>query len=1012
VRGFDLFRRFVPPPRRAFAWPQTIPIILFLLLFITTSFGLERQDVLLFARPSALWLILISVWFWWLYLAGHSGLSRVRSMLALCLRLVIVGGFVMLLAEPHAVRTRDIVSVVYTLDVSDSIGEDQIDQGLEFVARHNLEKPLKDEAGLVVFGGTAAVEHPPRTTLAMEPVVASRVVKDATNIEQALSLAAAMLPAENRGRIVLMSDGTSTGGNLSQLLDELKSREISVDVLPVSYQYDREVWIERLDLPQYVKLGQDYAGTVIVSSLQPGEGKLVLRENGEVIAESAIEFTAGKNQFSVPIRLRTPGYYEYLATLELPSGTDHLRQNNSVLNFLYVEGEGKVLVVGLDPDREPQATAPLVEALRASERATDVISAIDFPAAAMSLSPYDCIIWVNVPSDAFEQRQLQALHDAVRDLGIGFLMVGGPNSFGKGGYNKTLVERVLPVSMDVSKKKVLPKGALVIVLHTCEFPEGNTWGKRIAKEAINVLSDQDDVGVLIYDSRERWLFELAPASQRDEMAVKINGAEIGDMPTFATTMELALAGLQKSDASSRHMIIISDGDPTPAPPGLLQSFADQQISVSTVAVFPHGGRDVGVLSNIAGVTRGRYYFCDDPAKLPQIFIKEARTLKRNLIVQRDFVPERVVPTQILEGIDTAQLLKGYVLTSLKPDAELLLQTPLGEAPEEGEEHDPILARGRAGLGSTAAFTSDLSSHWAGEWVKSPSFQPFIKQLVTDISRVRKPGSLRLWTYASGGDAIVMVEDFGETESFLEIAARVAGPGDQSESLQLRQVSPRRYQARLPLWGQGRYQVIVQGSGSGRDELLTGGFIVPYSPEYLRFRSMPTVLNEIREKTGGQWLDPNSRADVVYGRREPKQSSKPIFDWFLIGLAIAIPVDVACRRIQIDWFTIKSLLGRDTVHTGPANATMGTLLQRKQDVGAKLASARETAARQNAPPPSLLTPVADSRRERMKTPPPVKPSPTSQSPSSSKSGKTESGSTMERLLAQKRKRQEEQDETAD
>ena len=125
--------------------------------------------------------------------------------------------------------------------------------------------------------------------------------------------------------------------------------------------------------------------------------------------------------------------------------------------------------------------------------------------------------------------------------------------------------------------------------------------------------------------------------------------------------------------------------------------------------------------------------------------------------------------------------------------------------------------------------------------------------------------------------------------------------------------------------------------------------------------MPTVLNEIREKTGGQWLDPNSRADVVYGRREPKQSSKPIFDWFLIGLAIAIPVDVACRRIQIDWFTIKSLLGRDTVHTGPANATMGTLLQRKQDVGAKLASARETAARQNAPPPSLLTPVADSRR---------------------------------------------------
>ena len=39
----------------------------------------------------------------------------------------------------------------------------------------------------------------------------------------------------------------------------------------------------------------------------------------------------------------------------------------------------------------------------------------------------------------------------------------------------------------IDQSGILPKGALVIILHTCEFAEGNTWGKRVAKEAIRVL---------------------------------------------------------------------------------------------------------------------------------------------------------------------------------------------------------------------------------------------------------------------------------------------------------------------------------------------------------------------------------------------------------------------------------------------------------------------------------------------------------------------------------------------
>ena len=93
-------------------------------------------------------------------------------------------------------------------------------------------------------------------------------------------------------------------------------------------------------------------------------------------------------------------------------------------------------------------------------------------------------LFVNAGADLFDPVQFKAVHDAVKDLGLGFLMVGGRNSFGPGGYHKTPIEEVLPVSMDVTKKKVLPKGALVIVLHTCEFP-----GRKHVRQARHERGD-------------------------------------------------------------------------------------------------------------------------------------------------------------------------------------------------------------------------------------------------------------------------------------------------------------------------------------------------------------------------------------------------------------------------------------------------------------------------------------------------------------------------------------------
>jgi uncharacterized membrane protein len=998
-----ILKSLFPPPRQRLAWPDALPLAVFLALFGGVCLYLETRKVLLFARPAAFLLLVTTIWIWWLHVSGYAGLGRVRSLVALEVRLALAGLFVLLLAEPRAVRTSDVLSVVYAVDVSDSINEDSTTRALQFVAQTASRKPPTDKAGLVIFGKNAAVEFKADTKVPLEAgnvIMNSLIDKEATNIEQGLSLSAAMLPEDNQGRIVLISDGMQTEGDLSKIVSDLKARGITVDVLPIQFTIGDEVWLERLELPQFVKMGESYEAGIVLSSLAAGEGTLIIEENGQKIAEETVKFQPGKNRYAFPVQLRAAGYYEYTARIEVPRGKDSIDKNNRVVNSLFLEGEGKVLLV-TDPSGDERDWKQLAQALKETKHAVEVRNAFEFPRDSASLLPYDCIVFVNAPADAFDQVQLTAMRDAVFNFGSGFLMVGGANSFGPGGYHRTVVEEALPVTMDISQKKVLPKGALAIILHTCEFAEGNTWAKRITKQAIKVLGAQDEVGVLCFEGgQEKWVFELTPAADFDKMAVKIQAAEPGDMPSFAGTMRKGLDGLKKSDAATKHMIIISDGDPAPPPPGLVQEYIDNKISVSTVAIYPHGGNEIGLMRNVSTATGGRYYFPSDANQLPAIFIKESKTLKRSMIQNKTVTPEVLGEPSVLKGIEGLPPLKGYVITTAKGrPAETVLQVPPDKTEEDGDV-DPILAITRYGLGKTAAFTSDLSPNWGGEWITWDKYSAFVHQLITEISRVQKTGKLRMWTYTSGNDGVIVVEDFSEQDSFLEIEARVTGPRDRAERLPLKQVGPRRYQASVPLWGKGRYHVVAAPVGEERkDDRAFGGFIIPYSPEYLRFRSNPLILRDIEKGTGGKELDADSKAEDIFNEdRQPKRSSRPIFDWFLVILACLVPLDVGVRRIQLDWQVIKSWFGFGLKHAG-STQTMGALLERKQVVGSQIEARRGDSPLPTETLRRLAKPHARGEGTTNRPPPPMT------GPGPQKTEEDDKTTTTERLLKLKRKRQQ-------
>src|SRR2546421_13093085 len=114
---------FAPAARRPVTLLALLPLLLFLAVFAVAAIVCEVRGIVRFTWKPAFWLMLATPWVWWMHFAGWSGLSGWRAHAALLSRLLLVGALAALLAEPRAVRKSDTLSMVYALDVSDSMGE-------------------------------------------------------------------------------------------------------------------------------------------------------------------------------------------------------------------------------------------------------------------------------------------------------------------------------------------------------------------------------------------------------------------------------------------------------------------------------------------------------------------------------------------------------------------------------------------------------------------------------------------------------------------------------------------------------------------------------------------------------------------------------------------------------------------------------------------------------------------------------------------------------------------------
>lgn len=893
---------------------------------------LERIAHMRFAYPQYLLLLAVLPVMFWMGRRSMAGLAKARARTALLVRMFVVLALCMALAKAQYVRIRDDMAVAFVIDKSLSVPTADQEELLNQVHRWQTssERGAKDKVALVTFGGNAAIDQPFTDDLLDTTTSFAMVDGGHTDIASAIRAAIAAMPEAGRKRIVLMTDGNENDGAASSEAASAKAAGVRVDCLPVRYEHAREVMVEKVIAPAEVAPGKTISIRVLVRTFNKTTGTLRLSANDALIASKKVNLKPGINAFSVERQLPESGVYDFKAWIEAEDDT--MYQNNSATAYSVVRGPKKVLVV--EGTRDDGAM--LADALRGGKVGVDLVLPSMLPNSVALLSRYDTIVLVNVAAFDLPEETIELLETAVNDYGLGLIMVGGEDSFGAGGWKGTPVEKAMPVSMDVKDRQVIPTGALVIINHTCEFADGNRWGINIAKAALNTLGRYDEYGLLYYDYQggEQWLIPLQPVTNQEAMKAQIEKMSAGDMPSFDATMRMAQAALAKSKASVKHMIIISDGDPSVPPVAFLQSMAASGITVSTVAIQPHGGQSVGSMRNIATICNGRFYYPRSPAQLPQIFIKEARTVRRGLISEQPFTPRMVAPSVPLNGFEGGvfPMLKGYVITTPKPRAEMPLVTA---------GLDPLLAHWQYGLGRAAAFTSDAKPKWAADWVTWERYVAFWGQLVEWAERKVEMGDFSTSVSLQGNVAKISVDAIdknGDFVNFLQFAGTVLSPKGEKNNIVLEQTAPGHYEGSFKATEVGTYMPLLKyddAEGKARTYMLP--VTIPFSEEYRALSTNDVLLKEMSEIADGAII--NHKTNVFREDFAAAASYVDVWQWILAAGIVLFLVDVFVRRVLVDWAKLLA-----AIQGAPARARVQTHTARLLSAKSRATGSTRAAAR--------------------------------------------------------------------
>ncbi|MCA9168210.1 MAG: VWA domain-containing protein [Planctomycetales bacterium] len=714
--------------------------------------------------------------------------------------------------------------------------------------------------------------------------------EQSTDLSAAITLARAAVPAGYVPQILLLTDGRETRGNV--LEQTANRRDVPISVVPLEPSNRPEVQLEELLAPSEVRVGEPFELTAVVQTRKAGPATLTLYRDGlavDLAGENQIALQPGENRLRLSQQIDTATTANF--TVQVTAADDFTLDDNQANARVVVAGVPRVLAV----DAEPDTLDSWRWALEEQQIQVEVRAPTGLPATLAELVEFDAIVLSQVSATDISVEQMDLLRDYVQRSGGGLAMLGSDQSFGLGGYFKTAVDTLLPVRCDLEQEKEKPSLAMMLVVDR----SGSMGGLKLklAKDAaegtLELLGPRDQLGLIAFDDDPHWISQLRSAADKVQITRDIRRLTAAGGTNLYPALTQAGTALKQTAAKLKHVILLTDGISAPAQfEPLVADLAAAQITISAVAVGEQADRKL--LEAIALQGGGRFYQCQDPHAVPQIFAQETVMASKSAVEETPFVAQLVRATTTLRGVDfdSAPVLLGRVITRAKPTAEVVLAT---------DDGDPLLVWWRTGLGMTLAFTSDAKSRWAAEWLAWPDFATFWAQSIRHIMRTKlaDQGELSIERTDNGRRITLdLLDSANQFVSDAEVEISVTQPqtGDRHVE-QIKAFAPGRYEYQLATPQRGVYLIDV--TAKQNDTVLfrqSRSIDVGFSEEQRLGPVNQPLLRQLVAQTGGVYNA--TVADLLKIEQPPATRPIPLWRSLVTAMLLLLVIDVALRRVEL------------------------------------------------------------------------------------------------------------------
>lgn len=676
-----------------------------------------------FSYPLALWL-LVPVGLLLLF-----SLLRSQSPTVSFLRSLALAALVLAIADPKTSTEKKTETVSVLVDVSGSMPiagtRDLLTKLKDLLSEQSKKAVIYPFAG-ELLASPIKVDSDFQIERTLEKIRSASSGQDLAKTDLGFS-ALQLQEQTGTGGAILLTDGQQTEPELQENLAKVGLAGLKLYPLigEESLFSEERLAIDGLIAPLTGKAGEKLKGRVAVknSYKKPKEARLETFFDGKLISGKKISLEAAQTVSE---------------SFETPPLSDGLKRIKTLLYFdgqlvdekytwVSVKAEKKVLLLsGSSDDAEI-----LKRLLKLKGYPLKNIIANGKQTVPKDLSQYSQIILNNVSKGQLPRGFLGALNKQVKNEAASLLLVGGPRSFGLGGFRNTALEKMSPLKFlpPQTKKRRLKKALVLVIDKSGSMKRNNKIesAKQAALSSINALKDDDYVSVVGFDSAPFVIIRLGEVGDiKGNAPRRLRNLTAAGKSNLYPGLGEAHRALGRSKAGRKHIIILSDGKIGDAGSRYIQKVNQIKADGITLSAVALGAdADIPFMRVIASEGKGAFYHTLDPSRLPEIFLRDIKvstgekTLKENKKFEVAIGPSGLS----LSNQRDFPWLRGLVETKKKPKARLELEAT------NGGKTFPLLAGWSYGKGKVIAFTSDSSGRWTLPWLEWSGFVNFWTDLI-------------------------------------------------------------------------------------------------------------------------------------------------------------------------------------------------------------------------------------------------------------------------------------------